>query len=113
MAICVYEIGYTYIKGGTSIVEMSLWRGSGNRQSANNKNPGELAKHLPIPAVVVDKHALVVALNEPYAIFLGVKAQECMGQPIQEVIYASRMPVVLATGEAELSSPINTMIVRA
>lgn len=48
---------------------------------------------------------MVVALNEPYAIFLGVKAEECVGQPIQDVICASRMPVVLATGEAELSSP--------
>ncbi|GAB2783639.1 sigma-54-dependent Fis family transcriptional regulator [Halomonas shantousis] len=53
--------------------------------------------------VVVDADARIVYLNAPYAAFLEVDAQEVVGRDVREVIENTRMPQVVASGQAELA----------
>lgn len=58
---------------------------------------------LPISMVVTDKDGLIMMLNDHYAQFLKVKKEDVIGRPVEEVIPNTRLPVVLASGKAEVS----------
>ncbi|WP_458524550.1 sigma-54 interaction domain-containing protein [Onishia taeanensis] len=53
--------------------------------------------------VVVDEDARVAYLNAAYAAFLEVEPKQAIGMPIRELIENTRMPEVIASGQAELA----------
>ncbi len=53
--------------------------------------------------VAVDCQAKVVLFNKAAEIMLGQKSSEAVGQPVADVIPNSRLPVVLKTGQAEIT----------
>lgn len=56
---------------------------------------------VPIPMILTDKRGRIVVINDEYAKFLGVDANEVIGEPITKVIPTSKVPVVLRTKKAE------------
>lgn len=54
--------------------------------------------------VVVDRHGVILYINEPYCEFIGTTVEEAAGRPVQEVIENSRMHIVAQTGETELAA---------
>ncbi|QQZ08263.1 sigma-54 interaction domain-containing protein [Heyndrickxia vini] len=54
--------------------------------------------------VVVDSKGLIRYINSGYCEFLGIKAEEAINQPVQNIIENSRMHIVAKSGQAELSA---------
>lgn len=52
--------------------------------------------------VVVDEQARIILFNQSYCDFLGVKKEDMLGQPVQNVIENTRMHIVVKTGVAEI-----------
>lgn len=52
--------------------------------------------------VVVDEQARIIIFNQAYCDFLGVKKEDMLGQPVQNVIENTRMHIVVKTGVAEI-----------
>lgn len=51
--------------------------------------------------VIVDARAHIVFMNRPYARFLGYQPAQVLGRPVKDIIENTRMPNVLASGQAE------------
>lgn len=51
--------------------------------------------------LVVDRNGHIVMLNRKYAQFLGVEAKDVVGKHVRDVIEATRMDIVISSGEAE------------
>ncbi len=52
--------------------------------------------------VLVDKDGIIVKINNNYADFLGVKREEVIGKPVEEVIENTRLHIVVKTGATEI-----------
>lgn len=59
--------------------------------------------HIPISVVLTDAVGRVLMLNDHYANFLKVKKESILGKFVDDVIPNTRIPIVLATGKAEIS----------
>ena len=59
--------------------------------------------HIPISVVLTDAIGRVLMLNDSYASVLKVKKESMIGKFVGDVIPNTRLPIVLATGKAEIS----------
>lgn len=58
---------------------------------------------LPFSVVITDEDGRIILLNDHYAHFLGVDKERAIGNLADEIIPNSRLSVVLATGQPEIS----------
>lgn len=51
--------------------------------------------------VIVDENGYITMFNQAYANFLGLKAEEMIGRPVDEVLENTRLHIAVKTGKAE------------
>ncbi|KLU61914.1 limonene hydroxylase [Peptococcaceae bacterium CEB3] len=59
---------------------------------------------LPISVVLTDSEGRIIMINDHYAEFLNTRKTGVVGRLVQEVVPNTRLPIVLATGQAEISA---------
>ena len=59
--------------------------------------------HIPISMLLTDPNGRILMLNDHYANFLKVEKESIIGQIVDDVVPNTRIPIVLATGKAEIS----------